>query len=234
MSKPLAGLCYPASVMAGHYHVLSTCAALVAAAAFASYEEGLAAFEAGDHDRAATLLRQAVEHGGNNRSASVDLGQIVEVADSLVGMDPSYENLLLLGQAHLARETYDEAVSAFRKAISTDPTHWRAHCALGEVLTRQGRYRAAKKEFKTALGLVVGSDRKVVWSWLGNVYWQQRRYTRAERAWEKAGEFAPPPRVRERIARQRFGNGMVTVNHPRLKGPAWLPHGSPAPVPVDG
>lgn len=135
---------------------------------------------------------------------------------------------------------------AIRSAISADPG-WRAHCALGEVLTRQGRYRAPKKEFKTALGLATGSDqksdRKVVWSWLGNVYWQQQRYTRAERAWERAGKFAPPARVRERIRRQPFdaarramrhGNGTIEVNHPRLKGPAWLPHGSPAPVPVDG
>lgn len=128
-----------------------------------------------------------------------------------------------------------EAIAASEQAIriSADPG-WRAHCALGEVLTRQGRYRAAKKEFKTALGLAAGSDRKVVWSWLGNLYWQQQRYTRAERAWEKAGEFAPPARVRERYRRQPFGNGLIEVSHPRSKGPAWLPHGSPAPVPVDG
>ncbi len=169
------------------YLVLSTCAALVATAAVADCEEGLAALEAGDYEESSGQTTEAIA----------------------------------------------ASEQAIRSAISTEP-EWRAHCALGEVLTRQGRYRAAKKEFKTALGLVAGSDRKVVWSWLGNVYWQQRRYTRAERAWEKAGEFAPPPRVRERIARQRFGNGMVTVNHPRLKGPAWLPHGSPAPVPVDG
>lgn len=131
---------------------------------------------------------------------------------------------------------------AIRSAISADPG-WRAHCALGEVLTRQGRYRAAKKEFKAALGLTVGSDRKVVWSWLGNLYWRQQRYTRAERAWEKAGEFAPPARARERIHGQPFdaarramrhSDGLIEVNHPRSKGPAWLPHGSPAPVPVDG
>ena len=129
-----------------------------------------------------------------------------------------------------------EAIAASEQAIriSADPG-WRAHCALGEVLTRQGRYRAAKKEFKTALGLAAGSDRKVVWSWLGNLYWQQQRYTRAERAWEKAGEFAPPARVRERYRRQPFGNGIIEVNHPRQKGPAWLPRGArPAPVPVDG
>lgn len=141
------------------------------------------------------------------------------------------------GSSGQTAEALAASEQAVRSAISADPG-WRAHCALGEVLTLQGRYRAARKEFKTALGLAVGSDqksdRKVVWSWLGNLYWQQQRYTRAERAWEKAGEFAPPARVRERIRRQQFGYGMVEVNHPRSKGPAWLPHGSPAPVPVDG
>ncbi|MDE2921931.1 MAG: tetratricopeptide repeat protein [Acidobacteriota bacterium] len=216
---------------------LSTCAALVAAAALASDEEGLAAFEAPDAEYrralASTLMAAGLAAEGAPAREKF-YSSAVKVADSLVGLDPSYESLLLLGQAHLATETYDQAVSTFRRAISIDPRHWRAHCNLGQVLTRQGRYRAAKKEFKTALRLAAGSDQNVVWSWLGNLYWQQQRYTRAERAWEKAGEFAPPARVRERIRRQQFGYGMVEVNHPRRKGPAWLPHGSPAPVPVDG
>lgn len=124
---------------------------------------------------------------------------------------------------------------AIRSAISADPEDWRAHCALGEVLTRQGRYRAARKALKTSLELAAGPDQKVVWGWLGHLYWQQQRYTRAERAWEKAGEFAPPARVREHIPRGAFPHGIIEINHPRTKGPAWLPpNASPAPVPVDG
>ena len=124
---------------------------------------------------------------------------------------------------------------AIRSAISADPEDWRAHCALGEVLTRQGRYRAARKALKTSLELAAGPDQKVVWGWLGHVYWQQQRYTKAERAWEKAGDFAPPARVRERIPRGAFPYRIREINHPRRKGPAWLPpNASPAPVPVDG
>ena len=132
-----------------------------------------------------------------------------------------------------------EAIAAseqvMRSAISAVPEDWRAHCALGEVLMGQGRYRAARKELKTALSLAGYSDAKVVWARLGHLYWQQQRYTRAERAWEKAGDFAPPARVRERIYRQPSDVGITEINHPRTKGPAWLPpNASPAPVPVDG
>ena len=100
----------------------------------------------------------------------------------------------------------------------------------------RARYRAARKALKTALELAARSDQKVVWGWLGHLQWQQRRYTRAERAWEKAGEFAPPARVRERVYyRQPSHNGITEINHPRSKGPAWLPpNASPAPVPGNG
>ncbi len=140
-----------------------------------------------------------------------------------------------LGSSSQTREAIAASEQAIRSAISADAEDWRAHCALGEVLTRQGRYRAARKALKTSLSLAGASDAKVVWGWLGNLYWRQQRYTRAERAWEKAGDFAPPARVRERIYRQPSDVGIREINHPRTKGPAWLPpNASPAPVPVDG
>ena len=169
--------------------LLATCAALLAAAALASDEEGVAACKAGDY----------LESSGQTTEAIAASEQ------------------------------------AMRSAISADPEDWRAHCALGEVLMGQGRYRAARKELKTALSLAGYSDAKVVWARLGHLYWQQRRYTRAERAWEKAGDFAPPARVRERIPRGAFPYRIREINHPRRKGPAWLPpNASPAPVPVNG
>ncbi len=234
-------------------HVVpSACAALVAAASFASHEEGLAAFKAGDYDRAATLFRQVVDVRPGEFASHVMLGrsllsagrsaEAVEVADNLVGLDPSYDHLVLLGQAHLATETYDQAASTFRRAISADPEHWRAHFALGEVLTHQSRYRGAHKALRTALDLAVDSDEKVVWGWLGNLYWQRAQYARAERAWKKAGQFAAAARLRGLVPRGTSGNvpqgtagdGSWDVKNARVKGPVRLPHGQPAPVPVDG
>lgn len=180
---------YTGSVKIARYLVLTTCAALVASAALASDEEGVASCKAGDY------------------------------------LDSS-------GQTAEAIAASEQAI---RSAISADPGDWRAQCALGQVLTRQGRYRAARKALKTSLSLAGASDAKAVWGWLGNLYWRQQRYTRAERAWEKAGDFAPPARVRERIPRGAFPHGIIEINHPRTKGPAWLPpNASPAPVPVDG
>ena len=185
----MAGLRYTDSVKIACHVVFSTCAALVASAALASDEEGVAACKAGDY----------LESSG-------------QTAEAIAASE-----------------------QAIRSAISADPGDWRAQCALGQVLTRQGRYRAARKALKTSLSLAGASDAKVVWGWLGNLYWRQQRYTRAERAWEKAGDFAPPARVRERIYRQPSDVGIREINHPRTKGPAWLPpNASPAPVPVDG
>ena len=140
-----------------------------------------------------------------------------------------------LGSSGQTAEAIAASEQAIRSAIAADPGDWRAHCALGEVLTHQGRYRAARKALKTSLELAGASDAKVVWGWLGHLHWQQRRYTKAERAWEKAGDFAPPARVREHIYWQPSDVGIREINHPRTKGPAWLPpNASPAPVPVDG
>lgn len=224
--------------------VLSTCAALVAAAALASHEEGLAAFKAGDYDRAATLFRQVVDDRPGEFASHLMLGrsllfagrstEAVEVADHLVGLDPSYEHLLLLGRAHLAAETYDQAVSTFRRAISADPEHWRGHSALGEALTRQSRYRGAYKALRTALGLAADSDEKVVWGQLGSLYWQRKQWARAEEAFKKSGQVAAAAAMRVHISRGTAGDGTWDVKNPRVKGPVRLPHGQPAPVPVDG
>ncbi len=127
-----------------------------------------------------------------------------------------------LGSSGQTTEAIAASEQAIRSAISADPGDWRAQCALGEVLTHQGRYRAARKALKTALELAAGPDQKVVWGWLGHLHWQQRRFTKAERAWEKAGDFAPPARVPERIYWPPSDDGIREI------------HASPAPVPVDG
>ena len=243
-ARPAAGPGYTGCMKTLRHVVLSTCAALVAAASLASHEEGLAAFKAGEYDRAATLFRQVVDERPDQVAAHLMLGrsllsagrsaEAVEAADNLVGLDPSYEHLLLLGRAHLAAETYDQAVSTFRRAIFADPEHWRAHSALGEALTRQSRYRGALKALQTALDLAVDSDTKVVWGQLGNLYLQRKQYAKAEKAWKKAGQFAAAARLRGLVPRGTSESGIREVNNPRVKGPVRLPHGQPAPVPVDG
>lgn len=272
------GPCYAGGVKVARHVVLSACAALVAAAALASYEEDLAVSKVGDDADAHFRQGSYLESSGQAEAAiaayeqaiSMDQGDpkyrralvgalmaagsaaggpragrksytsAVQAADSLVRLDPGYESLLLLGQAHVARGTYGRAASAFRRAISTDPGHWRAHCALGEILTHWRRYRAARKALQTALELAVDSDQEMVWGRFGDLYWRQNQYTKAQEAWDKAGEFGTTVAwLRERLPRGTFprgafDHGIIEVNNPRMKGPAWLPHGQPAPVPVDG
>ena len=51
------------------------------------------------------------------------------------------------------RETYAEAIEAYRRALEADPEHADSHCNLGSILYNQGRRGPARACFERALGV---------------------------------------------------------------------------------
>jgi tetratricopeptide (TPR) repeat protein len=51
------------------------------------------------------------------------------------------------------RETYGEAIEAYRRALEVDPTHADSHCNLGSIFYNQGRRGPARSCFERALEL---------------------------------------------------------------------------------
>jgi Flp pilus assembly protein TadD len=89
---------------------------------------------------AASLLRRGAE-----------LDRAVELARRGVQFRGGAEALETLGWAHLEREQFEEAASAFQRALEVDPASVGARYRLGLALTRMGDQEAARAAFRKVL-----------------------------------------------------------------------------------
>ena len=150
-----------------------------------------------------------------------------EAARSLVRESPTYDHLLLLGQAQLGAERYKAAASALRRASSLEPDDWRAYMVLGRTFTYRGRHKKAEVSLRTALGLADGEDRNQVLNWIGLVLYRQGRYAEAAEAYHSAGNAEAAQEIREiqrRVAEDRDDlEALLEEAGRRRRGPLWLP-----------
>ena len=122
-----------------------------------------------------------------------------DVARSLVASNPSYDDLLLLGEVQLGGKNYDSAASTFQQAVSKKGNDWHAHFYLGQGYSSLERYSDAEAPLNTALPLASGDDKKLVWKQLGFVFEKQKKYELSIDAYEKAGDPAGVSRVGENL-----------------------------------
>jgi tetratricopeptide (TPR) repeat protein len=100
-----------------------------------------------------------------------------------------------LGYTHAERgEKLKQAEEWIKKALQIEPENGYYLDSLGWVYYKQGKYQkalekilAAQKRLKAA-GLPVES---VIFDHLGDIYFQMRKYTEAEKAWNQAIRFDP-------------------------------------------
>lgn len=71
--------------------------------------------------------------------------------EKAVRLNPSAVNYFSLGQAHLARENYLEAESAFSRVQRMEPQATNGYYGLGQVYNKMERYDDAVFQFKTAI-----------------------------------------------------------------------------------
>lgn len=134
-------------------------------------------------------------------------GKAENVARSLVGSSPSFDNLLLLGEVQLGGKNYDAAGSTFQQAISKRANDWHPHYYLGQSYGSLERYSDAEAPLNTALTLAPGdAEEKQIQDYLGFVLSKQNKYDLAISAYERAGNAAGAARVREnkRIAQENL------------------------------
>ena len=127
-----------------------------------------------------------------------------DVARSLVGSNPSYDNLLLLGEVQLGAKNYESAVSTFQQAISKNARDWHAHFYLGQALCSVGRFADAQAPLNTALPLASGDDKQLIWKQLGFAFEKQKKYDLSIANYQKANDQGGVMRVSEnkRIAEE--------------------------------
>jgi tetratricopeptide (TPR) repeat protein len=107
----------------------------------------------------------------------------VKAANMRAAQDYYKSGLMLAGEG---RE--DEAVRAFRQALSIRPDWAEAHSLLGSILFRAGKYPEAEAELRKAVTLK--PDYAEGWNFLGEFLQAKGKEKEAQEAFKKAQQFA--------------------------------------------
>jgi tetratricopeptide (TPR) repeat protein len=117
---------------------------------------GIFAILGGKQAQMSALAQTALARGADRALKGDDDGAIVSFQHA-IGLDPSSDNAVtaldLLAAVYHQQGTPDEAVKAYRRAISLSPASPDPHLRLGNMYYSQDRYDDAEKEYQAALRL---------------------------------------------------------------------------------
>ena len=94
-----------------------------------------------------------------------------------------------IGSDHLENEEYNEAIKAFKKAISSDPSNVAVHNSLGIAYYYTQDYEAARDAFKE--GISIDPQLKHLYYNLGSAYFKLKEFDDAKGAAEKVLKMDP-------------------------------------------
>jgi tetratricopeptide (TPR) repeat protein len=184
----------------------------------AQYHFGTAAYNDGSTQEAVDALAKATRLDANdprkwnayakalNRLGRESRGdakvaayrRAVEASRKVVSSDPSYENLVQLGEALLGARDYDGAVTIFQQAVGKSGSVWLPQFYIGQAYTAKKQYRSAESALKSSLErATVSVDQVRIWRQLGFVYEAQQSYDDAIAAYRQAGDDRGVERVEE-------------------------------------
>lgn len=162
--------------------------------------EKAASLDPADPAKSKVLIQALIRSGRENRGDAKTRAyqKAVGTADGLVKRDPSYDNLLLLGEAQLGAANYQGAAKAFEQASAKNSTDWLVQYYLGQAYTANNQLDKAEAALEVALTRTRQStDQRRVYSQLGFVYEKQRDFEKAKTAYAQAGNDAAAARVAE-------------------------------------
>ncbi len=153
-----------------------------------------------DLEGARTSLQQAVLADPNNalawaRLAEIhlsfgDLDDALAAAQKAVALNPNLSRTqMVLGFAYLTRVNTVESKKAFEKAIEFDQADALSRLGLGLARIREGDLADGGKELEIAASL--DANNSIVRSYLGKVYYEDKRSELAEREYATAKELDP-------------------------------------------
>ncbi len=96
------------------------------------------------------------------------------------------------GNVHFKRQSFDDAISAYNRAIQLDPAFGWPYSNLALTYLIQGQYAEAILLYQKSIELLkVDKDKSVSWNGIGNVYRYLNDYPNAVAAYQKAAELDP-------------------------------------------
>ena len=170
-------------------------------AAVELYHKAVEAARRKEHERAAELLRGALEFHPNFRLALSDLGALylkmkqperaAEPLRAALKLAPDdFPTLLNYGIALYDRKEFAEAEAQFRKAVGRNTSSPTAHFYLGVILLKRRETDEAEKELRAAVASG-GDQLAVAHYYLGGIYWGRQEFKRAADELETYLRLAP-------------------------------------------
>jgi superkiller protein 3 len=96
------------------------------------------------------------------------------------------------GNVHFKQQAFDDAISAYNRAIQLDPAFGWPYSNLALTYLIQGQYAEAILLYQKSLELLKNDkDKAVSWNGLGNVYRYLNDYPNAVAAYQKAADLDP-------------------------------------------
>jgi predicted Zn-dependent protease len=154
----------------------------------------------GDAEKQRVLVQALVRQGRESRGPAKEAAYIkaANVARGLSGKDPSYDNLLLLGETQLGAGQYAAAASTFGQASAKSSGDWLPHFYAGQALTATAKYDEAEAALRRSLDRTASANEKArVWRQLGFVFEKQRSFEEAKNAYRSAGDPQSVARIEE-------------------------------------
>lgn len=140
-----------------------------------------------------------------------------KLAEELVKLESSYDNLLLKCEVELGASLYAEAVASCKGASAKKPNEWLALFYLGQAYTSNGQFSEAVVPLNHATQIAKRpEDVKTVWKQIGFAYEKQKDYSQSIEAYQKAGDAAGVARVQEneRTAKE---NARIEAENARIE-----------------
>ncbi len=133
---------------------------------------GLIYTDYGNHESALDYYRQAVERHTDNRAQAISLNK--------------------LGDSHLALGNSEQAVQAYRRAMTLAPDFAWPYHSLAAIYESRSDYQSALTLYQQAIERHrQDKSRALSWNGLGNVYQALGRTTEAVNAYRQAGQLDP-------------------------------------------
>ena len=159
------------------------------------------------------LIRKGRETRGSKDAKKSTYVQAAQVAEKLVAMDASYDNLMLLVSAQLGGGLYTEAATSGQKALAKKSTDWLAHYYLGQALSSSGKFAESEAPLLKAKEIAKSpNDLKLVHRQLGFIYERQQKYTKSIEYYTFAGDQGAVARVKENEATALYNEKVEEEN----------------------
>ncbi len=197
------------------------------------YSYGTMALAAGRNDQGLASIKKAIQLDGSSQDyrqtyvkALVRKGRTsrdkaakqryyrdaATQAKVLVGLNDSYENLMLQVSAELGGGLYDQAIATGNSALAKKSDDWKAHYYLGQAYAAASRFGEAEGPLNQAKALARGGDAKTVWKQIGFVSQKQKKYDQAFEAYQQAGDSGAAAKVRAQQETDKFNEGVEAEN----------------------